>query len=69
MPRAADRQPDSNLTNNMYRTTLRASDSAIQAWSIRWINPVSAHEERQTGCNVGNEIVQIGAHADGTPTR
>jgi hypothetical protein len=69
MPRAADRQPDSDLTNNMYGTTLRVWDSAIQAWRIRWINPVSGHEERQTGRKVGNEIVQIGARADGTPIR
>jgi hypothetical protein len=69
MPRSSDRQPDGERTNNMYGTTLRVWDPAIQAWRIRWINPVSGHEERQTGRKVGNEIVQVGARSDGTPTR
>jgi hypothetical protein len=69
MPRISDRKPDSDGANNMYGTTLRVWDPAIQAWRIRWINPVSGHEERQTGRKIGNEIVQIGARLDGTPTR
>ncbi len=64
-----DRGPNFDRANNMYGTTLRIWDSAIQAWRIRWINPVSGHEERQTGRRVGDEIVQIGARADGTATR
>jgi len=68
-PRMSDRKSDSDRTNNMYGTTLRVWDPAIQAWRIRWINPVSGHEERQTGRKVGDEIVQVGARADGTPTR
>jgi hypothetical protein len=69
MPRAENRTSDSDRTNNMYGTTLRVWDAAIQAWRIRWINPISGHEERQTGRKVGNEIVQIGVRLDGTPTR
>jgi hypothetical protein len=69
MPRASDRTPESERINNMYGTTLRVWDPQIQAWRIRWMNPVSGHEERQTGRRVGEEIVQIGARADGTPTR
>jgi hypothetical protein len=69
MPRATDRGAESDRTNNMYGTTLRVWDPVIQAWRIRWINPVSGHEERQTGRKVGNEIVQVGARLDGTPTR
>ena len=69
MPRASDRKADTDRTNNMYGTTLRVWDAGIQAWRIRWINPVSGHEERQTGRKIGNEIVQIGARSDGTPTR
>lgn len=69
MPRVSDRRPDSDRTNNMYGTTLRVWDPAVQAWRIRWINPVSGREERQTGRRVGDEIVQIGARVDGTPTR
>ncbi len=69
MPRPSGRKPEGNRTNNMYGTTLRVWDSVIRAWRIRWINPVSGHEERQTGRKVGNEVVQIGARSDGTPTR
>ena len=69
MPRASDRHPDSDRANNMYGSTLRVWDAAIQAWRIRWINPVSGHEERQTGRKIGDQVVQIGARLDGTPTR
>ncbi len=69
MPRCAERTPDSDRVNNMYGTTLRVWDPGIQAWRIRWINPVTGHEERQTGRRSGNEIVQIGARSDGAPTR
>ena len=69
MPQCAERTADLSKTNNMYGTTLRVWDPAMQAWRIRWVNPVSGHEERQSGRRVGNEIVQIGTRADGTPTR
>ena len=69
MPRSYDRTSDSDRMNNMYGTTLRIWDPAIQAWRIRWINPVTGHEERQTGRRVGHELIQIGARLDGTPTR
>ena len=69
MPRITDREPDLDRINNMYGTTLRIWDPTISAWRIRWANPVSGHEERQTGRKVGSEIVQIGARLDGTPTR
>jgi hypothetical protein len=69
MPRVSDRSSDSDHMNNMYGTTLRVWDPEIQAWRIRWINPVRGHEERQTGRRMGDEIVQIGARADGTSTR
>jgi hypothetical protein len=69
MPRSSERKPDTDRTNNMYGTTLRVWDAGIHAWRIRWINPVSGHEERQIGQKIGNEIVQVGARSDGTPTR
>jgi hypothetical protein len=69
MPRSSDRKPGSDRVNNMYGTTLRIWDPAIQAWRIRWVNPVSGHEEHQTGRKVDNEIVQVGARLDGTATR
>jgi hypothetical protein len=69
MPRSFDRKADSDRANNMFGSTLRVWDPAIQAWRIRWINPVSGHEERQTGRRIGSEIVQVGARLDGTATR
>lgn len=69
MPRVTERTPASDRVNNMYGTTLRIWDASVEAWRIRWFNPVSGHEERQTGRRVGNDIVQIGARLDGTPTR
>jgi hypothetical protein len=69
MPRGSERSRDSDRKNNMFGTTLRLWDPSIQAWLIRWVNPVSGHEERQTGRRVGDEIVQVGARLDGTATR
>ena len=69
MPRCTERTADTGRTYNMYGTTLRIWDPAIQAWLIRWINPVRCHLEEQIGRRVGRDIVQIGARADGTPTR
>ncbi len=69
MPSPSGRDSSSDHANHMYGTTLRVWDPSIRAWRIRWVNPVSGHEERQTGRRVGGEIVQIGARADGTPTR
>jgi hypothetical protein len=69
MRRPSDRKPGGGPMNDMYGTTLRVWDPAIQAWRIRWIDPVIGYEERQTGRKVGNEIVQVGARSDGTATR
>lgn len=54
---------------NMFGTTLRVWDPTIQAWRITWINPVHNHREEQIGRRIGAEIVQVGARANGTPTR
>ena len=69
MPPPADRQADAGKTNNNYGTTLRVWDPAIQAWLIRWINPVTGRRDEQIGRRVGQDIVQIGTRQDGTPTR
>jgi hypothetical protein len=69
MPRCSERNPNISKTDNMYGSTLRVWDPAIQAWRITWTNPVSGHREDQIARRIGNEIVQIGARADGTPTR
>jgi hypothetical protein len=69
MPRRSDRTPETDKINNNYGTTLRVWSPAIQAWLIRWINPVSGHLEEQIGRRIGKDIVQVGARADGTATR
>jgi len=69
MPRRSKRTLETDKINNMFGTTLRVWDPAIQAWRITWINPVRGHCEEQIGRWIGDEIVQVGARADGTPTR
>jgi hypothetical protein len=69
MPRRADRKADSGKINNMYGTTQRIWDPEIQAWLIRWINPVTGQRDEQIGRRIGRDIVQVGARPDGTPTR
>ena len=69
MPRRSERTDGLEKTNNMYGTTLRVWDAAIQAWRITWINPVSGHREEQIGRRIGKDIVQVGARSNGTPTR
>ncbi len=69
MPRRSERTLGLGKTNNMYGTTQRVWDPVIQAWLIRWINPVTGRREEQVGRRVGDEIVQEGARADSTATR
>jgi hypothetical protein len=69
MPRRSERTKALDKSNNMYGTTLRVWDPAIQAWHITWINPVTGHREEQIGRRCGKDIVQVGARLDGTPTR
>ena len=69
MPRRADRTADLDRKMNMYGTTLRAWDPAIQAWRITWINPAGDHRYEQIGRWSGKDVVQVGARPDGTPTR
>ncbi len=68
-PRCSQRRPDLKAKVNSYGTTLRTWDPTVRAWRIRWINPVSGHEERQMGRRIGSDIVQVGARPDGTATR
>lgn len=69
MPRRGDRTGHEDRLQNMYGTTFRMWDPALQAWRITWKNPVSGHLEEQIGRRVGPDIVQVGARANGTPTR
>jgi hypothetical protein len=69
MPRVSERSAGMPAANNMYGTTLRVWDAAIQAWRITWINPVTGHHEEQVGRRSGKDIVQLGSRANGVATR
>ena len=69
MPRRQDRTGAVDRQLNMYGTTVRAWDPDIRAWRITWINPAGGHREEQIGRKYGDDIVQVGARPDGTPTR
>jgi hypothetical protein len=69
MPCCGERAAPFDKKRNMYGTTLRAWDSSIQAWQITWSNPAGEHFERQIGRRSGEDVVQLGVRADGTPTR
>ena len=69
MPRQTERSANDDLSMNMYGTTLRSWDPAIEAWRIAWTNPAHNHREQQIGRRVGGDIVQIGTRPDGTVTR
>jgi hypothetical protein len=69
MPPRGARAAALDPVRNMYGTTLRIWDSAIEAWRITWINPATNHTEQQIGRAHGNDIVQLGVRASGTATR
>ncbi|HZD93860.1 MAG TPA: hypothetical protein VE133_06370 [Candidatus Sulfotelmatobacter sp.] len=69
MPRRAERTLELEKTCNMYGTTIRVWDPAIQAWRVTWINPVTSSRDELIGRRSGKDIVQVGTHADGTPIR
>jgi hypothetical protein len=69
MPQNSQRTGPLDPHMNMYGTTFRLWDPAIQAWRITWSNPAGEHYEQQIGRQSGEDIVQIGVRANGTPTR
>ena len=69
MPRRQDRSPELEKTSNMYGTTIRVWDAALQAWRVTWINPVTGWRDELIARRSGKDIVQLGTHADGTPIR
>ncbi len=52
-----------------YGTTIRVWDATLGAWRVTWMNPISGRRDELIGRRVGEELVQIGTHADGTPIR
>jgi hypothetical protein len=69
MPIRRDRAAPFEPARNMYGTTLRIWDAALDAWRITWINPAQNHTEQQIGRASGADIVQLGARSNGTITR
>ena len=52
-----------------YGTTIRVWDPRISAWRVTWINPISGRRDELIGRRIGDDVIQIGEHADGTHTR
>jgi hypothetical protein len=69
MPPRAERAANLDQRHNRYGTTLRVWDSSIQAWRVTWINPVTGYRDELIGRWSGQDIIQVGRHADGTPIR
>jgi hypothetical protein len=69
MPQRGERTANLDQRRNRYGTTLRVWDSSIQAWRVTWINPVTGRRNELIGRWSGQDIVQVGTHADGTPIR
>jgi hypothetical protein len=55
--------------NNMYGTTLRIWDPSIAAWRVTYLNPATGQRDELIGRRIGNDIIQVGTHRDGTPIR
>ncbi|MFM0718509.1 hypothetical protein PQQ73_19470 [Paraburkholderia strydomiana] len=53
----------------MYGTTLRIWDPALRAWRVTYFNPRTGQRDELTGRRIGDDLVQIGTHANGTPIR
>jgi hypothetical protein len=69
MPRRSERGAEMDKTVNTYGTTLRIWDASLQAWRVTWINGVTGSRDELVGRWSGNDIVQVGTHANGTPIR
>jgi hypothetical protein len=69
MPRLSDRTAAMSKEGNRYGTTLRVWDPGIGAWRALWINPVTGRRDELIGRRIGNDVIQVGTHADGTPIR
>jgi hypothetical protein len=65
MPRLSERAAGLDRTMNMYGTTIRVWDPAIQGWRVTYINPVTGQRDELIGRRRGEDVVQLGTHADG----
>jgi hypothetical protein len=64
---AASQAGDADYT--MYGTTLRIWDPTLRAWRVTYVNPRTGQRDELTGQRIGDDPVQIGTHANGTPIR
>jgi hypothetical protein len=69
MPRRSEHTANLDKILNMYGTTLRVWDPSSQAWRVCWIDPATGNRDQLIGRWSGKDVVQIGAHSDGTPIR
>jgi hypothetical protein len=53
----------------MYGSTLRAWDGTLGAWRVTWTDPTTGQRDQLIGRKVGDDLVQLGTHASGTPIR
>jgi len=65
MPRRSERPAGADTFLNTYGTTIRVWDPGIQAWRVTWINPTTGSRDELVGRWSGEDIVQLGTHADG----
>ncbi|MFM0365287.1 hypothetical protein [Paraburkholderia sediminicola] len=69
MPPRSERDAALAAADTMYGTTLRVWDPALRAWRVTYMNPLTGQRDELIGRRVGDDLVQIGTHADGTPIR
>ncbi|MFC0403343.1 hypothetical protein [Paraburkholderia rhizosphaerae] len=69
MPPREQRTGAHAAAHDMYGTTLRVWDPAVRAWRVTYLNPATGQRDELIGRRIGNAIVQIGTHANGTPIR
>jgi hypothetical protein len=68
-PRGLQRQGDATTNVNVYGTTLRVYDPRIDAWQIRWTDPVTQTYLSMIGRKESRDIVQLGKSPDGNLIR
>ena len=69
VPPRGQRKGDAVALSNRYGTTLRVYDPAIDAWRIRWTDPVGQTYLSMIGRAQGDDIVQLGNNAAGHVVR
>lgn len=69
MPPRSEHHVGLTAADTMYGTTLRVWDPALRAWRVTYMNPLTGQRDELVGRRVGDDLVQIGTHADGTPIR